>query len=131
MNHISKVLDSRVNARVVVGRGQLNELTNVRDGAIDAHVLVANDGFHDSLSLVVRGTKVQEYREGSDATVDIETHARGREDLFCSTNVMEEAGECPRRWIKCGISLGKLLLGDGHACVLIVSMIEVSTSLVC
>lgn len=92
VNHLAELFDMRMDAGVIVRRGQLNQLSNVSDRPIDAHVLVADDRLNSCLGLVSRGAEVLEHREGLDAAVDVKGHARGGEVLFGGADVVQKAG---------------------------------------
>lgn len=108
----AKVLDSIVFTNIVIQRSELNQLAHEGDGSINTHVLVADDGFSHSLSLVMRRSKGFQHLHGLDAAVDVEGHASSGEVCFSSSDIVEQTRKCPSDGRKGGGMFRKKSLRD-------------------
>jgi hypothetical protein len=77
---------------------------------------VTDDGFSNSLSLIVRRTERFECFKRDDTTVDIERHTRRVEEFLSGTNVVEQARECPGTSTEAIGVFGEQLFRDDLAC---------------
>lgn len=109
---VAKAVDTLVLANIVVQSGELNQLSHENSSTIDAHVLMMNDGFSYSLSLIFGGSEVPEDFHGLDITVDVKGHPGRGEIVLGSTDIVQQTGERPsHRRELCGV-LGEKLLAD-------------------
>lgn len=112
MDDVAKAIDTFVLANIVVQGGELNQLSHEGDSTIDTHVLVTDDGFGYGFSLVIGGPEDLKDLHGLDTTVNVEGHSGRGEKFLGSTNIVEQAGECPSYGRELCSVLGKELLAD-------------------
>lgn len=116
VKQLAKVWYMRMEARVIVGRRQLDQLADKGNGSIHTHILVSNDGLGGRLGLIGRGAKVLEDEERLDTSVNVKGHVGCREVLLGCAKVVEETGQSPGYRVKTREDIGELLLRDGHSC---------------
>lgn len=114
-DQLPEILHMWMHTRVIIRRRKLDKLADVRNRAVNAHVLVADDSLGRGLGLVGCCAEFLQDLQRFDTAVDIEGHAGCSEVFVRGAEVMQEAGECPSNWVQGLGLLWELLLRDGHA----------------
>lgn len=92
---LAEVLDTLVDAHVIVQRGELDKLAHEGDSAIDAHIFMTDDGFGDSLCLIMTGTEDLQHLHGLDSAIDVKGHPCSLEVRFSSADIVKQTAQSP------------------------------------